>query len=69
MGIAPWADLNMGVSFGAEFFAVFFFVLVILRVACSKANAGNPCAGLVIGLALTFNLLLCGSYSGKPSDP
>ena len=40
------ASNNLGVEFAAEFFAVFFFVLVILRCACSKANAGMPTAGV-----------------------
>jgi glycerol uptake facilitator-like aquaporin len=60
---------NLGIEFAAEFFAVFFFVLVILRVACSKANAGLPTAGLAIGLALFLGLSLCGGISGGGMNP
>jgi len=68
-GLAPFGTFDNGIAFGGEFFACFFFILVILRVACSEKNNGNPVAGLAIGLALTLGLLICGGFSGGAMNP
>merc|ERR1719263_740347 len=59
----------MMLSFVAEMLAVWFFVLIILRVACCKANAGNHAGGLVIGLGLFLAVSLSANVSGGGLNP
>lgn len=57
------------IGMAAEFWATFFFVLVVLRVACSRANKGNHAAGLVIGLTLAMCIWGCELFSHGYLNP
>jgi len=57
------------IGMAAEFWATFFFVLVVLRVACSRANKGNHAAGLVIGMTLTMCMWSTELFSGGSLNP
>lgn len=60
---------SIPIAMAAEFWATFFFVLVVLRVACSRANKGNHAAGLVIGMTLTMCIWGTELFSGGSLNP
>jgi len=53
----------------AEIIATFVFVFVIFRVAVSKNHEGNPCVGLIIGVALFIGCSMAGKFSGGALNP
>lgn len=60
--------VGFGPEFAMEFFAVWFFVLVILRCCCSKLYETQT-AGIPIGLALTAGLFFTGPVTGGCMNP
>ncbi|KAK3241113.1 hypothetical protein CYMTET_49093 [Cymbomonas tetramitiformis] len=58
-----------GSAFFVELIVTFYLVMVVLNVACTKANDGNSFYGLAIGFLVTVGACATGYVSGGAFNP
>merc|ERR1719420_1363168 len=70
VGVYPYraSSNSIFLDVATEGLAVFLFLTVILRTACSQYNKPQN-AGIAIGLTLSAGLWICGSFTGGGMNP